>query len=177
MNPRLFILGAPGSGKGTVSNELVSRLPKAYYISVGAYLREQAKQDHHISQIHAQGGLVDSSRVLHVFDEVLQKESFICDGSPRKASEADYILKHPLWVKNQGFLLYLEVDLNTARNRLLSRGRFDDTIDVIDRRLEEFQTETMQSINLFREHGRLLTLDASVRPSQVADQIIRKLGV
>jgi adenylate kinase len=177
MNPRLFILGAPGSGKGTVSSELVLRLPNAYYISVGAYLRERAKNDSHISQIHSQGGLVDSSRVLHVFDEVLSKESFICDGSPRRANEASYILDHPLWTENQGLLLYLEVDLNTARNRLLARGRFDDTIDLIDKRLEEFQTETMQSIELFRSRNRLLTFDASAKPNQVADEIMRKLGV
>jgi adenylate kinase len=177
MNPRLFILGAPGSGKGTVSNELVRRLPQAYYISVGAYLREKAKQDSHISQIHSQGGLVDSSKVLHVFDDVLSKESFICDGSPRKANEASYVLNHPLWIENQGLLLYLEVDLNVARNRLLARGRFDDTKDLIDKRLEEFQTETMQSIELFKERNLLLTFDASVNPSQVADEIMRKLSV
>jgi adenylate kinase family enzyme len=175
---KLFILGPPGSGKGTISNILLSffTLEDVSYYNVGELLRSRAATDEHIRSVHAAGGLVDSNRVLGIFDNALSKRSYIVDGSPRKLEEAQYVLNHSKWKEDPGYLIHLDLDIEISRQRLKSRGRFDDLSDeVLDRRFKEFVESTSRSIELFRQEGRLITVDANQLPKDVCSDITCEL--
>lgn len=175
-NPiRLCILGAPGSGKGTISSLLVNMLPDyIHHYNVGGILREQAKNgDSHILQVHSAGGLVDSDKVLAIFDEALGKDSFILDGSPRKPNEAEFILQHPKWKERPGYLIHLDLPLDLARERLLSRGRFDDQPEVVEQRFAAFFDQTTKSIELFGD--KCIRVNAGQAPVTVVSDILTEL--
>lgn len=173
---RLFILGSPGSGKGTVSKLLLESLGDTVrYYNVGGILREQADQDSHIKTTHAAGGLVNSDRVLSIFDDALSQDSFLVDGSPRKAAEGQFVLDHSKWQDNPGWLIYLDIERDVARERLLARGRFDDTEEVISKRLENHFNETIKSVELFRKAKRVIDVRADETPEVVARTIMQAL--
>lgn len=172
---RLCILGKPGSGKGTVSRILTEALPHIHYYNVGGILRDRAAQgDEHIQTVHAAGGLVNSNRVLDIIEEALNHESFILDGSPRKPEEALFVVSHTSWRKIPGFLIHLDISDAAAKERLLSRGRFDDSPDVINSRFDVFNHTTTQAIEVFG--SRCITINADQEPQQVATDIIREVS-
>jgi len=177
MNIRLFLLGCPGSGKGTMSELLLSKLnnPSVRYYNVGGILREQAEKDQHIKDTHAAGGLVTSDRVLGIFEDALSQDSFVCDGSPRRPEEAEFILSHSKWISNPGLLIHLKINAELAKERLMSRGRFDDTEATIQKRFEDYKLHTLKSVEKFARHKQLVEVDASARPEEVCNSVLRVL--
>lgn len=177
MSVRLCLLGMPGSGKTTIAENLVEDLLVPFY-DVGAILRSQASSDSHIAKIHKEGGLVNSNRVLGIFEQALENDNFLLCGSPRKANEAQFILNHPNWINNPGWLIHLELDVKLAKQRLISRKRFDDLDqDILDKRFEDFFLHTMESIRLFEQKDRVLTIDGSRSPKEIINSIKHFLKV
>jgi len=174
MSIKLCVLGICGSGKTTISNSLVKHLEVKCY-DVGSILRDRASKDEHIKSIHQAGGLVNSDRVLGIFDEALSEDRWLLSGSPRRPEEADYILSHKDWIKDPGYLIYLKLDPETAKRRLLDRGRQDDSISIIDKRLEEHISITKKSVEKFQEAGRVITIDAAQSQNEVYLNILREL--
>jgi len=172
---RLFILGLPGSGKGTISNLLKQQDSRVAYFNVGEILRQKSSEDAHIKQVHAAGGLVNSDRVFGIFEEALTNDHFICDGSPRKAKEADFILSHPNWQRNPGMLVYLKIPENVAYDRLLKRKRFDDDENIIENRIKAFNEETILSIAKFEFANNLIVVDGTLNPKQITSFIIKNI--
>jgi adenylate kinase len=93
---RLVLVGAPGSGKGTQADVLVSRL-NAPKISTGDMLRAALKAGTKLGleakRYMDAGTLVPDSVVIGLVEERLQepdaKSGFILDGFPRTIAQAD----------------------------------------------------------------------------------------
>ena len=93
---RIILLGAPGSGKGTVAEALRSACgyPK---ISTGDLLREAVREKSALGLVAAsqmgKGGLVDDATVLALLNERLARddcrEGYVLDGYPRNLAQAD----------------------------------------------------------------------------------------
>jgi adenylate kinase len=93
---RIVLLGAPGSGKGTVAEALreATGLPK---ISTGDLLREAVRAKTPLGLVAAaqmgKGGLVDDATVLALLRERLAREDcrngYILDGFPRNLAQAE----------------------------------------------------------------------------------------
>ncbi|KAI7691022.1 GTP:AMP phosphotransferase AK3 [Sarcoptes scabiei] len=97
---RSIILGAPGSGKGTISNRLVRDFKLAYF-AVGDCLREHIKSSTPLG-IEAQkfiekGKLVPDSIINNlVFQELkgrFDRKAWLLDGYPRTKDQAEMLLK------------------------------------------------------------------------------------
>ena len=92
---RVILLGAPGSGKGTVAEGLRSAygFPK---ISTGDLLREAVREKTPLGLVAAgqmgNGGLVDDATVLALLRERLAREDcragYVLDGYPRNLAQA-----------------------------------------------------------------------------------------
>lgn len=173
MKIRLCFLSPPGSGKGTVCKIITDIYTVAKHYDVGQMLRD--KKDQTIYQVQKEGGLVDSSNVLGIFDEALSNNNFILDGSPRKEKEAEYVLNHKDWIKDPGHLIKINTSKEVCVERLLKRGRFDDNKEAIEKRFELFEKETMRSIELFRSQGRLIEVDGNQTPEQIYKDIYMQL--
>ncbi len=93
---RIVLMGAPGSGKGTQAQRLVTRfgIPQ---ISTGDILRQHRKEGTELGKradaIMAAGKLVDDATMLDIIrDRVVQPDAragFILDGFPRTQAQAE----------------------------------------------------------------------------------------
>lgn len=163
---KIVLLGAPGTGKGTQSEKLVAAygVPQ---ISSGDLLRKAVSEQTELG-IKAKaamdaGELVSDDIVVGMIGERLQEadtaDGFILDGFPRSLEQAEALdqllqkLDRPLQR-----VVHLQVDDEEIVQRLMARGRADDTEDTIRNRLNVFQQQTQPLVEHYHEQGLLATV-------------------
>jgi adenylate kinase len=135
LSPRvLLFLGAPGSGKGTQSSWLSSRLGMPM-LSTGEILRSEAKRNtpagFRLRQVLASGALVDDELVCAVVGSRLRRDAIgrnepsrgvILDGFPRTVQQAAFL---DSVLADLGFprpcVIHLEVSSQVLLKRLTAR--------------------------------------------------------
>ncbi|XP_015222435.1 adenylate kinase isoenzyme 5 isoform X2 [Lepisosteus oculatus] len=165
----IFVIGGPGSGKGTQSTKMACRYGYVC-ISVGEILRNQLL--HHapsdrkwelIAQIIANGELAPQETTIeelkHQFIKQQDAKGFIVDGFPREIAQAFTFEEQ---IGSPDLVVLLACSNQQLRQRLEKRaaqqGRPDDNAHAIERRLETFK----QNINLIAKYyqERALIIDA-----------------
>lgn len=162
----IFILGGPGAGKGTQSEQIVSTY-KCVHLSVGELLRSGAEKEgfEHaelVKECLVQGKIVPvevSLGLLRIaMDEKANEVSnedcdkgygsriFLVDGFPRNFDNVNGWMKNmPSYTAVLGALVY-NCPMVVLEQRILSRaetsGRSDDNLDSAKRRFSTFQKET-----------------------------------
>lgn len=176
---RLIFLGAPGAGKGTQAQTLAYRkhIP---HISTGDILRG-AMQERSPLGIKAQsyvdrGELVPDLLIQGMVEERLNqpdtKPGWILDGFPRTVSQANFLDEIlPKLAQNKVRVINLEVPDAVLIERLLGRGRLDDTPEVIRRRLEVYRAQTAPLINFYRDRQQLLSVNGNQSLVEVTDEL------
>ena len=173
---RLVILGRQGSGKGTQC----SRLADYYgvpHISTGDILRAAVEAGTELGRqakaVMDAGDLVSDDIMLGIIDARLREEDaakgFILDGFPRTAAQAEG-LAAMLEPDGVDLAVDLEVPDEVVIERMLSRGRADDTEEAIRRRLDLYNEQTSPLLDWFEAQGGSSTWTASAtsRRSAVA---------
>ncbi len=172
---RIIFLGPPGAGKGTQAKTLAQHWGVPH-ISTGDILREAIKEQTPLG-IKAKsyvdtGQLVPSQLVQDMVSERLQKadtsSGWILDGFPRTVEQAIF-LDNLLQEMNQkgAMVINLDVPDDVVVGRLLSRGRKDDTEEVIRRRLEIYRSETTPLIDYYGDRKQLVVINGNQSPSEV----------
>ena len=123
---RIILLGAPGSGKGTVAEGLRAAygFPK---ISTGDLLREAVREGTPLGLVAAsqmgKGGLVDDATVLALLRERLAREDcrggYVLDGYPRNLAQADSL--DALGLPGPEIVFDLQVSDEVVLERLANR--------------------------------------------------------
>ena len=121
----LIFLGAPGAGKGTISNIMIAKYGVAH-ISTGDILRDEIKRDTELGRqaavIMKDGGLVSDEIVVGMVKERLAKDDckagFILDGFPRTLNQAELLNKV---LADLGMTLDAVVFFNVKDETLLAR--------------------------------------------------------
>ncbi|MRT94268.1 adenylate kinase [Ancylomarina sp. 16SWW S1-10-2] len=159
----IALFGPPGAGKGTQSKMLVEKYNLAY-ISTGDILRAEIADGTELGfqakDIIKKGGLVPDEIIVQIIEERITSNTevngFLFDGFPRTTVQA-YILEGLLLKLNTKLdcMLSLEVPNENLKRRLLKRAltenRSDDTEDVINVRLEEYETKTAPVAEFYKE--------------------------
>ncbi|MEM8641480.1 MAG: adenylate kinase [Cyanobacteria bacterium P01_G01_bin.54] len=155
---RFSFLGPPGAGKGTQAQVFASRwgIP---HISTGDILREAIKNQTKLglqAQHYVAGGeLVPDTLMMGLIRERFGqqdiKKGWILDGFPRTIVQAQ-AFDQLLSIVQQSYplVIYFEVPPDILVERLLSRGRLDDTAETIRRRLDVYQIETAPLIDFYQ---------------------------
>ena len=101
---------------------------------------------------------------------------FLIDGFPRSKDNLDG------WEETMGdkadveHLLFLNTSEEIMTERILKRaetsGRIDDNEDAIRKRLQTYNEATMPIIELFRERGKVVEVDASKAVEEVYADIV-----
>ena len=161
----IALFGPPGAGKGTQSKLLVEKY-NLTYISTGDILREEIANNTPLGReakdIIERGGLVPDEIIVQIIEKRvtmnLDSRGILFDGFPRTVVQA-YILEGLLLKLNSSLtcMLSLEVPRDELINRMLERsktsGRSDDTLEVINVRMQEYENKTKPVIEFYKEKG------------------------
>jgi len=161
----IIIFGAPGSGKGTYSDEIVARYNMGH-ISTGDVLRNEIKGNTELGKIAK--GYIDNGQLIpdelmidilaKTYDALPAGQGVIFDGFPRTIPQAE-ALKKMLAERghDMGLMLELIVDEETLMARLLNRakeqGRADDNEETIKKRFEVYHKQTEPLSEWFQKEG------------------------
>ena len=164
----MVILGRQGSGKGTQSAHIADRYG-CVHLSTGDVLRAAVAEGTELGRqaagIMNEGGLVGADVMIPLVEERLGKDDIVSggvllDGFPRTADQANG-LAAMLDALGQTLTLAVNLDVPVAEvtQRMMARGREDDTEEAIARRLELYEAETAPLLDWFAARDLLVTVD------------------
>jgi adenylate kinase len=182
MKQRLLFLGPPGAGKGTQAQRLASE-KGLLHLSTGDLLRAEVLAGTELGlqaeAVMSRGELVSDELVLAIVQHRLEDHSqgWLLDGFPRNIGQAT-ALDALLLQLNQSIELVILMQLpdETLVQRMLSRGRADDTEAVIRNRLAVYREQTAPLIDHYEQLGLLISVDAAGTVEGVSAEIRRLVG-
>jgi len=161
----IIIFGAPGSGKGTYSDEIKQRYGMSH-ISTGDVLRNEINNCTELGKIAKnyidEGQLIPDSLMIDIlasnYDSLDTSKGVIFDGFPRTIAQAEALKK---MLKDRGndlgIMIELIVDEETLMSRLLNRaqeqGRADDNEETIRKRFNVYHSQTEPLAKWFENEG------------------------
>ncbi|PAV88490.1 hypothetical protein WR25_23118 [Diploscapter pachys] len=168
--PIIFIVGGPGSGKGTQCERIVKKYGLSH-LSSGDLLRDEVKSGSarggQLTKIMEAGELVPLEVVLDLVKEAMLKEvakgskGFLIDGYPREVKQGDQFEAEIMPAR---LALYFEVAEETLVKRCLKRaetsGRVDDNAETIKKRLKTFMQSTTPVVDHYAKKGKLVKINA-----------------
>jgi adenylate kinase len=166
---RLILFGPPGAGKGTQAVELSTRFAVPH-ISTGDLFRAAVSAQTPLG-VKAKGyldrgELVPDDLVIDLIRERLvqpdTQPGWLLDGFPRTVPQAQ-ALDDLLSSIHQDLdrVVNLEVPDAFLLERLLGRGRKDDSEDIIRRRLQVYHEQTAPLIRFYGDRHQLTDIDGS----------------
>ncbi|MFC7165421.1 adenylate kinase [Halospeciosus flavus] len=196
-NPRILILGAPGAGKGTQSDNLVEEYG-IDHITTGDALRANKDMETEYGtprEFMEAGELVPDPVVNEIVEAALEDaDGFVLDGYPRNLDQVEFLDD----ATDLDVVLYLDVSKDELVDRLTGRRvcdecgtnyhvkynppeeegvcdrcggeliqRDDDTEETARERIEVFEENTMPVVEHYREEGVLEEIDGEQSPDEV----------
>jgi adenylate kinase len=177
---KIILLGAPGSGKGTVAKQLVEEFGYTH-LSTGDMFREeianQTELGKQAKEILDRGELVPDDLTVEMLKSRLKTDKYILDGFPRTIGQADAIKDFDI-----DLVIYFDIDEATVIERLTQRvsdpetgkiyhltfnpppegiktiQRDDDKEETVVQRFKQYQEKTAPLIEYYQSI--LKTVDA-----------------
>jgi len=179
---RMVLLGPPGAGKGTQAEKLAEKfgIPQ---ISTGDLFRSNISKGTSLG-VEAKkyldaGDLVPAELTNALVDDRLDADDtaagFILDGFPRSVEQA-VALRDMLAKRNLKLDAVLEFRVSESEllTRLKSRGRADDTEEVILNRMKVYRDETAPLLDYYQDE--LVSVDAVGSLDEVFARALQALG-
>ena len=163
----IVIFGAPGSGKGTQSENLIAHY-ELFHISTGDVLRDHIKRGTDLGktakQYIDQGQLIPDELMIGILAQVIDdnKEAaqnvVIFDGFPRTIPQAEAL---ETLLNERGTSVTAVVGLEVPEEELIDRlvkrgqmsGRSDDNEETIKKRLAVYHNQTSPLQEFYKEKG------------------------
>jgi len=184
----VYILGGPGSGKGTQSANLV-RDYGFKHLSAGDLLREEqndegSKYGQLIKDYIKDGLIVPMEITVKLLENAMRSKmdhdgtgKFLIDGFPRKMDQAIFFEES---VCPSKCTLFLDCPEEVMRERLLNRGktsgRSDDNEESIVKRFKTFVETSMPVVDHFEEEGKVIKVSATGGEGEVYESVVKGLA-
>ncbi|TQD97450.1 hypothetical protein C1H46_017029 [Malus baccata] len=161
-----FVLGGPGSGKGTQCAKIVEEFGFTH-ISAGDLLRREIASNSAYGSVILstirEGKIVPSQVTVQLIRKEMESsdnDKFLIDGFPR--SEENREAFEQIIGREPNVVLFFDCPEREMVKRVLNRnqGRVDDNIDTIKKRLEIFDELNWPVINHYSMTGKLHKIDA-----------------
>lgn len=171
----IILMGVAGAGK-SMQGRLFADEHGYAWISTGELFRVLVTGKRRQQML--EGKLLSDEEVIKLIDRTLKMidvdKEFLLDGFPRTKNQADWLLQQ---VKAGRFQLTAIFNLaaspEVVKERLLKRGRQDDTAGAIKKRFDEYAAVTMPIIDYFKQAGiPVYDIDAGRDPMTVHDEIM-----
>ncbi|KAM4695811.1 adenylate kinase isoenzyme 1 isoform 1-T1 [Rhinophrynus dorsalis] len=178
----IFIIGGPGSGKGTQSAKMASHFG-FICVSVGEILRKQlihhASSDRKwelIAQIISKGELAPPETTIEELKQQFinhqDANGFVVDGFPRDIGQAFTFEEQ---IGSPDLVIFLACSSQRLRQRLERRsaqqGRPDDNAHAIDRRLDTFKQNLPLIVKYYQDKGLIARFDADREENDIFEDI------
>lgn len=190
-----FVLGAPGSGKGTQAKLLAEKFGFFHFISsqVGKeYIRDHDDEETLRQKERADAGLlfepewmsrVVKERTMGILDSRDKCRGIIYDGSPRTLYEAEQL--YGFLVKKVGGenLKLIEIDVpeeelaDRIKNRLILEKRVDDKKEIFEIRMKEYKAETLPALEFLKNNIGIIKINGGQSVEKVHEEIMGKLDI
>jgi UMP-CMP kinase len=167
----VFVLGGPGSGKGTNCSRIVDTFGYVH-LSAGDLLREERNSGSElatmINTFIAEGKIVPAEITVRLLRTAMEKSGgskFLVDGFPRDMANLRCWEENMSYIAEVQFLLFLDCPQDIMLDRLLERGktsgRNDDNEVSIRKRFFTYEESTRPIIEYFRSIGKIRTVDSN----------------
>ncbi|EIE21451.1 uridylate kinase [Coccomyxa subellipsoidea C-169] len=170
----IFVLGGPGSGKGTQQCAKMVEELGLLHLSAGDLLRAHMKSGtpdgNMVAEMIKQGQIVPSRVTISLLEEAMLKggkQQVLIDGFPRN-EENRSAFESQTGIEPE-FVLFFDCPEAVMEQRLLSRqaGRTDDNIETIRKRFKVFVDSSMPIINFYEQKGKVRKINADRSPDEV----------
>lgn len=182
----IVIFGAPGSGKGTQSENIIKKYNLAH-ISTGDVLRAEKNAGTELGKLAesymSKGQLIPDELMVEILASVFDQKTksadckgVIFDGFPRTIPQG-IALTEMLEERNQSISAVISLDVHEEEliERLLNRGkqsgRSDDNYETIKKRLDVYYNQTTPLKELFEKEGKLHSIEGVGTVDQIFDRI------
>eukprot|EP00929_Paragymnodinium_shiwhaense_P113635 TRINITY_DN81924_c0_g1_i1.p1 TRINITY_DN81924_c0_g1~~TRINITY_DN81924_c0_g1_i1.p1 ORF type:complete len:1781 (+),score=505.68 TRINITY_DN81924_c0_g1_i1:112-5454(+) len=188
--PRVvFVLGGPGSGKGTQCAKIADMFGYVH-LSAGDLIREERKRPGSeygelIESYIKEGKILPSEITVNLIKNAMvangwEGGKYLIDGFPRNFENLEgwnNVLGGKVTVS---FTIFFDCSEDVMEARLLERGktsgRSDDNIESIKKRFRVFQGDSKPVIDKFAAEGALRRIDAKQSPDAVWQDVQRLFG-
>jgi len=175
---RLLFIGPPGAGKGTQAGKVAARLGIPH-ISTGEMFRDHVSRGTglglEVEAIMEAGDYVpDELTVAMLAERVAQEDAahgYILDGFPRTEAQVAS-LDRMLGDRGLDRVIVITVDEDELTQRLLARGRADDTEETVRNRFQIYQSQTQPLIDIYESRGLTVYVDGIGEVEDVTDRIL-----
>jgi len=183
----VYILGGPGSGKGTQSAHLVQDYG-FIHLSAGDLLRaEQDRSGSEYGQLIKDtikdGKIVPMEVTVKLLENAMHAKlsnatgKFLIDGFPRKMDQAAFFESS---VCPSTCTLFLDCPEDVMKERLLNRGktsgRSDDNAESIKKRFKTYVETSMPVVDHFERDGRAVKVSAVGTEQEVYERVVEGLA-
>jgi adenylate kinase len=171
-------MGVAGSGKSMQGRLLADKLGLPW-LSTGEFLRMLVSGERRQDMLA--GKLLSDQEIIglvqKIFAVVDSSQEFVLDGFPRSTAQADWLLsqmKHGQLKVTA--VIHLKASEQTVKERLLSRGRQDDTEESIAERFKEYEEAAKPILGHFMAaHVPVCDINAEQSPEGVHAEIVAAL--
>jgi adenylate kinase len=184
---QMIFLGPPGAGKGTQAAR-VAEMFQIPHISTGDILRHHVAEQTPLGQqaktYMDHGDLVPDELILdmvkHRLEQADASQGWILDGFPRNVAQAlfvEQLLSSTLNGTSQASqgtglqVINLDAPDEVVVERLLARGRKDDTEETIRHRLQVYREQTAPLIEFYHNRDQLSYINGSLSMDEVTAQL------
>ncbi|KAJ6343916.1 hypothetical protein OIU76_005625 [Salix suchowensis] len=180
----VFVLGGPGSGKGTQCPKIVEHFGFTHLCAGDLLQAEIESESENGTMIHnfkKEGKIVPSEITVKLLQQAMQQSDnkrFIIDGFPRneenRAAFENIVGLESFYVKiKPEFVLFFDCPEEELTRRILNRnqGRVDDNIETIGKRLKVYFESTLPVINYYNSKGKVQKIDAQRSVDEVFEDV------
>ncbi|KAE8650431.1 hypothetical protein Csa_011770 [Cucumis sativus] len=172
-----FVLGGPGSGKGTQCMKIVENFGFTH-LSAGDLLRREIASNSAdgtmILNTIKEGKIVPSELTVRLIQKEMESSDnykFLIDGFPR--SEENRIAFEQIMGVEPDVVLFFDCPEDEMVKRVLNRnqGRVDDNIVTIKKRLKVFDALNLPVVKYYMEKGKLYKIRAVGSVDEIYKQV------
>ncbi len=189
----LLFFGPSGAGKGTQVKLLKKYLSeksdrKIVQIDMGAKLREVIDEGRYagrkIDSIISKGEFLPGTVPVYFLYDFLMKHfrpdmHLIADGVVRSAVQAQAFHEAMFFFEHENYkIIFIKLSDESITERLLKRGRVDDTQEGIQKRIELYKEQVYPLLDLFESFGKeIIEINGEPDIEIVHEEIITKLKI